>query len=629
MNKLNNESYYRLLASLASGLTGLTVTVVDGAASASINLHSKEIIVPKSWTAFGGNAFIGMILHEANGHGKRSSTVKEDRILRSPVLRAMWNVLEDVRIELGAATDWPAAKSLLNDCATAVVTRLMQKPAMVVRASVKPESLLINTLLCVGRARYLGQTSWEAHEKALRPQFKKTFGTAGVFALEKALKETVHAPLDKSGTAVIERITLELFDSLSHPNREQSDGEGEGDGDGEGAESNDETQGGSGQPSPKPNAATSTSAELSEAGLNDAPEMDANEIDDGADTEGTADESNTAMARAKTTNSDWSEAGLNDEPEMVADEVDEGVDGEGTVDQSNEGGCLSELADIPQTGELTDAFISAGKKNGRQLNTSSYTKASSRRSATIQDFTWLTPMARRAMEPLRELLIAMTDAGGKSYASQGASLDVARAMLSRANGPEVFSRKDYGEEVSTAITVVVDTSASMSMYRYVDAHAGVTAQAIQMVSALSAATIAIASETDVPISVVSYSDHARETRSFDEKTGNVEFIAGGTALAEGLCVAFKRLAERPEARKILLILTDGDTADADECCSVLSGDVIKMMGFIPIFLQIGVNTPIGNQLAQAGHLVAIADTFAELCQQTSDAVTRALNLHPA
>ena len=101
--------------------------------------------------------------------------------------------------------------------------------------------MLINTLLCVGRARYLGQAAWVAHETALRPKFKKTFGMAGVLALEKALKETVHAPLDKSGTAVIERITLELFDSLSNPNREASDGDGDGSGNGARDDSNDET----------------------------------------------------------------------------------------------------------------------------------------------------------------------------------------------------------------------------------------------------------------------------------------------------------------------------------------------------------------------------------------------------
>lgn len=591
MEPTSNESYYRMLAALASGLTGLRVSVVDGARTASINVVTKSIVVPKSWTAFGGNAFIGMILHEAYGHGKRTVPISELRINQSHVLRAMWNVLEDVRIELGAATDWPAAKALLNECSTAVVTRLMPNPATLLKSSVKPESLLINTMLCVGRSRFLGQDAWNGHAKMLKRKFEKVFGLSGMQALENAMTETVHAPLDKSGTAVVERITLELFDALNKKNNASNNSD---DAANESGSSNNSSSSTGGQPP-----------------MHEQPGTD--------EPEAKADASSSA-----------SEAGLNGNPEMGADEIGEGEDPESSSAETSgtDAGFLDEAVDISQTGELTDAFLSAGRIR-KQVNTSSRVSNSKKPCHPINDYSWLTPMARRAMEPLRELLIAMTLTGGLSYSSRGASLDMGRAMLSRANGPEVFSRKNYGEEVSTAISVVVDVSGSMSHDWPIDAEKVKAAQAIQMVAALSAATIEIANEADVPINVISYSDRAIETRSFDQARGNVEFIGEGTVLAEGLCIAFKRLAERPEARKIVLILTDGQTEGNDECVAILNGEVTKMLGFIPIVLQIGANFPLGKQLAHHGHLVAVANTFTDLCNETGDTLSRALNLHPA
>ena len=583
-SNISSESYYRMLAALASGLSGLTVSIQSDAQTASIDLVTKSIVVPVSWTAFGGNAFIGMILHEANGHGKRSGMLSDMRIKKSPVLRSVWNVLEDVRIELGAATDWPAAKSLLNDCATAVLKNFMPSPAAVVKGSVQNESLLINTLLCVGRSSYLGQDAWTGHAKALRKRFDKVFGQKGFEALEKALRETVHAPMDKTGTAVIERITLELFDALLARTPVKTD---------------------------DVNSAPSEEAD-------DAPDAAADTIA-GAGT-GEGDGAKVDESPAEESSGKGSSTGS---PGASEESTSAGSD-------ACPGRVLNEAAAVVETGELMDALAAAeplpgtcNVKHSRPRKNGNY--------QTPTGYEWLIPMARRAMEPLRELIVAMTMTGGTTYSSRGASLDIGRAMLVKTCGTEVFTRKEFGEEISTAISVVVDTSSSMSSgYGLaVGNNKGVVESPINMAAALSAAIIEVAVETDVAINVISFSTSATETRAFDDRTGNIKNMASSTHLSNGLSIALERLVQRPETRKIVFILTDGETDDTNECAAVLNSLVIQMLGFIPIYIQIGMATQLGDLLLTHGHLVACAANFSDICSETSKTLRNALTLHPA
>ena len=126
----------------------------------------------------------------------------------------------------------------------------------------------------------------------------------------------------------------------------------------------------------------------------------------------------------------------------------------------------------------------------------------------------------------------------------------------------VFARKCEDPELNTALSILIDASGSMKGSR------GVEAQ--KMMVLMGEAT----SRLDVSVEILgvdSGTEHVFAIKPFGvpyeasrgRLGGYLEAAGGGTELGHGLIQAAYRLGERPERRKVLFALTDGDTSDRE------------------------------------------------------------------
>lgn len=147
-----------------------------------------------------------------------------------------------------------------------------------------------------------------------------------------------------------------------------------------------------------------------------------------------------------------------------------------------------------------------------------------------------------------------------SLVTGGGKLHRKRMVRLALGDTRVFVRKDEDEEVNAALTILIDYSGSMNESR--------SKAAQEMMILIGEAC----RKLDVRLEILGFSSgtgHVVGLKFFEtpyEKSlgrigGYINLPQGGTDLGEGLMQAAYRLVERPEERKLLFALTDGDTSD--------------------------------------------------------------------
>jgi cobalamin biosynthesis protein CobT len=142
-----------------------------------------------------------------------------------------------------------------------------------------------------------------------------------------------------------------------------------------------------------------------------------------------------------------------------------------------------------------------------------------------------------------------------TYSSRGSSIDANRLAGVGAGNYSVFSSSRVTKAPNMAMSIVVDNSGSMGDY----------CMKIANTSALSL-SLAMDKLKEVKSETLYYDsdDVMHLAKSFNEKAAAVksQFAVhphGGTITGAALYTALRRIATRPEQKKVIFLLTDGDT----------------------------------------------------------------------
>ena len=295
-------------------------------------------------------------------------------------------------------------------------------------------------------------------------------------------------------------------------------------------------------------------------------------------------------------------------------ESEEGSDeaaGESTSDSSNPG-------DASASGKATDRDIAVAKAILSQLDDESLSKigelTESVNAAVAQSiseaggctgydieevpsqYAEISPEGLRiaaivqsASSDLEELLMSETYVRRENV-ERGNRID--RSSLVRGAAgftSRIFEREGKGEALSTAVYGLFDFSGSMYSGFMENSMAGIDA-----VNGVMYGLGDIFDEFEVPYEFAAYSDRYMTYKPFDangemlRRGKKVAELRGGTVTGGAVDIALGRLVMRNERRKLLIVVTDGDTGDIErlvscynsakymgmEIASVMLGDVV-------------------------------------------------------
>ena len=621
-------AYARMLAQLASGMTGYTVEFSAAVSTAAVYVAKRHVIVNAQWVGMPADAFIGILLHEVNGHGKRTA-VDLFASCRGQGHKSMVNIVEDIRIELGVHSDWPGAKRLL---AATLDYILGQLPERMSHENLESKAQIVAmSALYWGRRNVLGNPRAEDFAKQAKDAFlaHPTLGRVKWAELERLVRSIAMLPRGPDGSLAVIPIADALL-ALAANDDADADGKAEGRGS---DDPDDETVCEShSEADNKGKADADGDAEMDDEpdgnGKTDATDADGEtggDTDDGPDGKGSA---------AADTGADGNADGKSDGKDKAAANGDTGGKGSGNGssadDETIEGADLGELLarTLGQIRLSKTERISTQRLESLASNATALMPFQNHwKHSDVSEHSAFVPMVASALEPLSELFNDMTYRSKGSYSSIGTSLNVERAAKAGVHNYEVFEKLTYGEGLDTCLGLLIDHSGSM----FTPIASGIGSSVLRSMAATScvaAGIINLCDEFDVPRAVVGFADDGHLVLGFDEPLKQDTPLGaslGSTELLAGLAGILPMLVTRPESKKILVIITDGDTSDPDGAQEALSARFLGTLGIQVLYFQMGCNTRLGVHLEQTGHCVARADSLSELCSRMPLAIAKAIN----
>ena len=623
-------AYARMLAQLASGMTGYTVEFSAAVSTAAVYVAKKHVVVNVQWVGMPADAFIGILLHEVNGHGKRTA-VDLFASCRGQGHKSMVNIVEDIRIELGVHSDWPGAKRLL---AATMDYILGQLPERMSHENLESRAQIVAmSALYWGRRNVLGNPRAEDFAKQAKDAFlaHPQLGRVKWAELERLVRSIAMLPRGLDGSLAVIPIADALL-ALAADEDGDADGKAEGRGN---ADPDDETA-----CEPDSEADNKGKADADgDAEMDDDPDgngkTDATDADGetGGDADGGPDGKGKAGADidADSKSDGKAKADANGD-----DEADGDAGSKGSGKGSRADDETIECADLGEL--LARALGQIRLSKTERISTQRLESLASNESALmpfqdhwkhsdVSEHSAFVPMVASALEPLSELFNDMTYRSKGSYSSIGTSLNVERAAKAGVHNYEVFEKLTYGEGLDTCLGLLIDHSGSM----FTPIASGIGSSVLRSMAATScvaAGIINLCDEFDVPRAVVGFADNGHLVLGFDEplkRDTPLGASLGSTELLAGLAGIMPMLVTRPESKKILVIITDGDTSDPDGAQEALSARFLGTLGIQVLYFQMGCNTRLGVHLEQTGHCVARADSLSELCSRIPLAIAKAIN----
>lgn len=463
----------------------------------------------------------GGFYHEALGHGRHTTfdkftELETDKFKWNNLSRNIHNILEDIFIELSAMKIYPTVEPALIRTVELLNDRgFFGNEADFAKA--KPVNLLTSSLLNYCRGNLLpGQGDHlQANIDALENILPITLGALWPQVWNIA-KEAANAK-SSLDTALLTRQVMELIHDIAQDESEDEqsgdseqgqgeaqsgDGEGEGEGEGDGQGGNSEQDGEGSQNSGKAGGA----------------------VDSGAPSiESTAAQDILKDANSKAVQSQ-------EMSDVIGKAIDKSQKGE-----SSSGAGYGELLEVP-----------------------------TRFSAQRQEVLKVASVIKAASSDLEELLLAETFIK-RELVERGSRIDK-KQLTQGASGftSHIFTKETKGEGLSTAIYGLFDYSGSMESNIVKGCSSGLVA-----CEGIMSGLGEILDEYEVPYEFAAFSDEYMTFKSFDcdgdmlRRKKVSPDITGGTVTGGAAQIALSRLACRNEARKLLLIVTDGDTCDID------------------------------------------------------------------
>jgi hypothetical protein len=182
---------------------------------------------------------------------------------------------------------------------------------------------------------------------------------------------------------------------------------------------------------------------------------------------------------------------------------------------------------------------------------------------------------------------------------------------------EIFVNEIKGEGLSTAVYGLFDYSGSMNSPRAITGCSTPLIACEGIMQGLGA----IFDDFEIPYEFAAFSDYYMIAKSFDDdgemmrKRKQSPLVDGGTITGAASQLAMSRLVCRPEVKKLLLIVTDGDTSDLQllascyneakymgiDVASVMIGEMIPSI--VSLSQQTGMKAMCTNQISGLGRFI--------------------------
>jgi cobaltochelatase CobT len=566
----------------------------------------------------------GYLAHEA-GHVRFTQFDDLERMAAEgrPLLRAVWNILEDVRIENAMIAVYPGTRSTMD----AAVQSILQKDDWSVSEHDSPTDILVNSLLILARHQYRNQAFLESLAKNALVVLRKAFPSPFVLRLMGLMCDISALGSTEDAIALARRILQLIEDEASTPEPElqpQSEPEREaepnetsgGDTAGESGDQSSESDGESagtgesGEDSPESNGESAGSGQSGEdregsdesqsqpstggAGAGDGEEEQDGASEDGqhasAESSGDNDQTDTSGKGGESEDG----AGGDSDPQSgesggsshgQEDRNASGDEANGHNTPDGAGGAsqaaLRAVLDADES-DLPDDLFGAVKRelegaaqrslDGRSLNL--LPKALPFEGSRLHGerrYQAVRGESRRLTTQLHGIVQAETMTRHRT-ARRGRRLSKAHLHRAAVGDDRIFAKSDQRRAPNTAIHLVVDMSGSMSppLCDLAMEAAMALALALEPIKGVSTAVTAFP-HVDLEFNAVT--EVLRRGQSVRPHAGAfVQAQRGGTPLTEALWFCAAELLAADEPRKVAIVLTDGDPYDA-----ATAADIVQRM----------------------------------------------------
>jgi uncharacterized protein with von Willebrand factor type A (vWA) domain len=578
-----------ILAKWLAGRVDVDVVEYTGSTACIGLVKGRRVIrIPSHWSYTNdpeaSELLEGVIDHEALGHGRftdlegRAKAEDAGLIKFNSLSANIQNILEDVYIENRAIDTYPGVKANLARTVEILVGRgFFGTPAGF--ATAQAPRLMTAGLLNILRHKLVpGQeealrVNAEALEVLLPIAMGQLWTDVLAIAMEvKNSKETA----DNINLTV--RI-MALLESASKEDPQKGEPEDEA--------KDDDTQ--------DPQDQEATSPEPAGQGEGEGP---TDPVEGGADGQPSDEPANGKPGKSNAKDAKFSEK----EVQAAKDIIDAQDD------------------DMPETemGEAISALIEQVAKSGDFGEMAESTTKSTVTDAALRVCT----QVKSISDDLQDALLAETRCE-KSTKFVGKSLNNRVLSRVRLGNSRVFRQKTEGVGIATAVSVLVDVSGSMN------AQLGDGIRRFDGAIGLIYGLGDILDEFDLPFEINAYSDKFTTTKAFGDewtqirKSKETPRVTGGTYTGIALQKALGNLVVRQEDRKLMIVITDGDTSDLDVLMSCYAE--AREMGIEIASVMIGPLIPSIDALASRFGFKAVAiDTSAGLGRFTVDRVLESI-----
>lgn len=526
-------------------IVGGTQAQTDGQTIWLPDLPATSALRPVAW---------GFLAHEASHVRHTDMAVFQSAGAASPLHQHLLNILEDIRIERAIRQSYPGTRATLEQV---IDWMLAEGQLQVPEAEAHPARILTGFLLLALRARELGQRALIAQAAEAERVLRQTFPASLVHRLLGLMSRVGGLTSTAEAAALAAQIEALVEDETATPPSGASEGD---------APQSDETE--------------DTAAGQGVAGADpQTAETDAEQEAKASPTDGVTDAS-----RAEDDHTASGDAELGLDPEVEDDAANGGPDADRAADES-------------ATVRPIDPVRQALAATADDLDGDLFEDARHRLGDMVADDAGplLLPAAEEAQaDPLYgQQLLAEAQATSRTLiarlqglvqasrldrplpADRGRKLIPSRLHRAGVGEGRLFARKRARRTPNTAVHLLVDLSGSMARpvtsvlraYRVALDAALALALALDRMPGVSVAVTAFPGQAGDARTVTRLLQHGQRPAARAGAFGRSP--RGNTPLAQGLWFAAADLLLRPEPRRLILTLTDGEPDDL-----ALAGSVI-------------------------------------------------------
>lgn len=489
----------------------------------------------------------GFIDHES-GHLRYT----DPAILKpAGLLGLLLNLLEDIRIEQALGRAYPGSRQNL----AALMTALEAQQSVVPAADAPPVQQLVMGLLALLRWRVLGQSALQSAAALLEARLmallsEPLWRTVWTLAFAVRTAESTAEVL-----ALAQAMVQALTDALAAPQHALPPGLGHE------------------APVSGPDAMPATDAG---AGSDTAPASNT-----GAGRDGHADTGPDALSRA----------------DIPASATAEGISADRAVLQA-----LLETTENVSAADIGARVAALLEAKAAQTDGLGVTVAGVDPPRPPRPNPALCRAARVATRALSRRLATLLEAhthGSTARSRRGRRLDHAHLDRLTVGDPRLFQQHVRGETVDTAVGLLLDRSGSMQTDLVLASQAVLAlALALDGIAGVRCQTLAFPGQGD---SVILLKDWAERAQAV---AGRFALSAhGGTPLAPALWRLAFEMTQRPAARRLVIVITDGEP---DHCASVL--DILtrcRASGIAVLGIGVGLTLEAVQRVFGPAHAIAI------------------------